>query len=312
MRAELEFHQLEMRYERLRVVHPEAERRLLASLAEIGQQAPILVVAQADAGGFVVIDGYKRVRGLRRLGRDTVEAACWPGPEVEALLLARLTQAGERETALEQSWLLTELRERFGLSLEELARRFGHSLSWVSRRLALVKDLPEEIQRRVQAGEIAAHAAAKQLVPLARANRQACLDLVQAAGSARLSSRDWEILCRAWQTGNWITRPRLVEAPLLYLKSYKEAQAHPPAEPVREDNLRGDLEVIGAVARRVRGRLSRGALGRLPFLERDDLAGCLRRAVQDIQAMAQSFEQEMSDAGSGDAGGDSEVAATGT
>ncbi len=48
MRVDLEFHQLELRYERLRVVHPEAERRLLASLAEIGQQAPILVVARAD------------------------------------------------------------------------------------------------------------------------------------------------------------------------------------------------------------------------------------------------------------------------
>jgi ParB family transcriptional regulator, chromosome partitioning protein len=93
-----------------------------------------------------VIDGYKRVRALRRLGRDTVTAGCWPGEEAEALIATRLMQTAEPETALEQSWLLAELHERFGLSLEELARRFSHSVSWVSRRLALVQELPESTQ----------------------------------------------------------------------------------------------------------------------------------------------------------------------
>jgi len=38
--VELEFHQLDLCYERLKVVRPEQERRLLASLAEVGQQVP--------------------------------------------------------------------------------------------------------------------------------------------------------------------------------------------------------------------------------------------------------------------------------
>ena len=71
-RVELEFHQLELRYERLRLVRPARERRLLASLAESGQQAPIVVVSDATADRFVVIDGYKRIRCLRRLTQDTV------------------------------------------------------------------------------------------------------------------------------------------------------------------------------------------------------------------------------------------------
>ena len=58
---ELEFHQLALRYERLKVVRPEPERRLLASLAEVGQQVPIVVVQEGTDGSFVVIDGYKRV-----------------------------------------------------------------------------------------------------------------------------------------------------------------------------------------------------------------------------------------------------------
>ena len=163
---ELEFHQLVLRYERLKVVRPEPERRLLASLAEVGQQVPIVVVKQAadpSADGFVVIDGYKRVRALRRLGRDTVAAGCWPGEEAEALIATRLMQTAEPETALEQSWLLAELHERFALSLEELARRFSHSVSWVSRRLALVHELPDSIQEQVRRGEMGAHGAAKYL-----------------------------------------------------------------------------------------------------------------------------------------------------
>ena len=126
-RVQLEFHQLELRYERLRIVRPELERRLLASLADVGQQVPIVVVQEASPGQHVVIDGYKRIRSLRRLGRDTVEASSWPGEEVEALIATRLMQTAETETALEQSWLLLELKQRFGFALEELARRFGHS-----------------------------------------------------------------------------------------------------------------------------------------------------------------------------------------
>jgi ParB-like chromosome segregation protein Spo0J len=127
--VQLEFHQLELRYERLRIVRPEQERRLLASLADVGQQVAIVVVQQANSSQHVVIDGYKRIRGLRRLHRDTVEANSWPGEEVEALIITRLMQTAETETALEQSWLLLELKQRFGFSLEELARRFGHSVS---------------------------------------------------------------------------------------------------------------------------------------------------------------------------------------
>ena len=57
---ELEFHQLDLRYEALRRRAPEREKRLLASLAEHGQQTPIVVVG-GEAGKRIVVDGYKRV-----------------------------------------------------------------------------------------------------------------------------------------------------------------------------------------------------------------------------------------------------------
>lgn len=309
--VELEFHQLALRYERLKVVRPEAERRLLASLAEVGQQVPIVVVKQAADEQFVVIDGYKRVRALRRLGRDTVAAGCWSGEEAEALIATRLMQTAEPETALEQSWLLAELHERFGLSLEELARRFSHSVSWVSRRLALVHELPDSIQERVRRGEMGAHGAAKYLVPLARANREVCLQLVEAIGTARLSSRDLEILYTAYQTGNWVTRQRLLEAPLFFLKSYKQAQAEPPFEPGPGDTLRTDLEVLSATARRARRRLRAGVLRNLPEKDRQDLAHLLDQCQREVERLAEHFHQERGHAGPEHASGDSEAARAG-
>ena len=305
---QLEFHQLELRYERLRIVRPEQERRLLTSLADVGQQVPIVVVQLAGGSQHVVIDGYKRIRGLRRLGRDTVEASSWPGEEVEALIVTRLMQTAETETALEQSWLLLELKQRFAFSLEELARRFGHSVSWVSRRLALVQELPDVVQQRVQRGEVVAHGAAKYLVPLARANRQACLELVEAMESTRVTSADLGILYRAYQTGNWVTRQRLLAAPLMFLKSHKQAQTSSPiVEPGPGDNLLSDLEVLSSAARRADRRLRQGALRNLADEQRQELARCLDQSLHETQRLSEHFHQEMGDVGSEQTRRDSEA-----
>jgi len=90
------------------VHHPGRQRRLLASLAESGQQTPIVVVAvvgQPDR--YVVIDGHKRITALQQLGRDKVEAVVWPMSEAEAVVLDRSMRLSEHETALEVggSWL---------------------------------------------------------------------------------------------------------------------------------------------------------------------------------------------------------------
>src|SRR5262252_5290153 len=95
---QLEFHQLDRRWEHLRVRRPTRQRRLLASLADVGQQTPIVVVAvEGQADRYVVIDGYKRIVALEQLGRDTVEAVVWPMSEAAAVLLDRSLRLSEHE-----------------------------------------------------------------------------------------------------------------------------------------------------------------------------------------------------------------------
>lgn len=218
-RLELEHHQLDRLYERLRLRQEAAEQRLLGSLALRGQQVPIVVVVAAEeAGRYRVIDGFRRLRALERLGEDTVWATVWDLPELEALLLARGLR-GAAETAIEQAWLLTELAQRFGLDGLELARRFDRSPSWVSRRLALVKVLPAAVLEAVRQGTLAAHTAMRHLVPLARANRPLCRDLAEAAARHRLSSRETAALVRWVQRTPRAHRPRVLADPRLALRS---------------------------------------------------------------------------------------------
>jgi hypothetical protein len=74
---QLEFHQLDRRWEHLRVHHPARQRRLLASLAEVGQQTPIVVVeAEGQADRYVVIDGYKRIAALEQWAGTQWKSRC--------------------------------------------------------------------------------------------------------------------------------------------------------------------------------------------------------------------------------------------
>jgi len=305
--VDVDLHLLDLRYEALRKRSPAVERQLLASLAEVGQQSPIVVVEAADDARVVVIDGYKRVRALRRLARDTVQATRWELKEVEALLLERLMRVAG-EDALEHGWLLTELHERFGLSLEELAKRFDKSKSWVSRRLSLVKELPAEIQAQVRAGDIAAHAAMKYLVPLARANAKAATRLSASMAPLKPTTRQVGALYGGWQAGTEQTRELILNTPHVFLLAQAEQRRAQTAEKSPTQLLLDELGAMSGLARRARRRLEQGLLQRLLAGEREEVGRLFAQARADTQALFTRFEREVPDAGRSNAHGNPEAA----
>jgi len=308
---DLELHQLERRYEALRTRNARRERRLLASIAESGQHTPIIVVR--DAERFVVVDGYKRVRVMARLGHDTVSAVEWELGEAEALLLERMMRGGDSDSAIEQAWFLRELVDRFGLDLGDLAWRFDRSKSWVSRRLALVSELPETVQRHVRCGAIGGHAAMKYLVPLARANAEDCARMADAVAPEQPTSRQMaELYCAYWN-GNAATRALVVENPALVLRASDATSAEGPgATPI--EHLLEDFRIVSSVARRAGTRLGRGALDGALLEERQHVREGLGEAHDAVERLKRrcdrelEFGKETEDVGPNDTNGDSSTA----
>ena len=260
---EIELHQLELRYAALRIDSPGRRARLLASMAQHGQRSPVLVIGEEDR--FVLIDGYARVEVLRDLGRDLVLALVLELSEAEALVMAHRLEAKRRRSALEEGWLILALIERHGLDQRRVAERLQRAVSWVSRRLGLVKDLPEAAQAAVRSGVVPAHAAAKYLVPLARAKRDHCEQLVTALGSEPVTVRELERIYVCWKrAGDEEGRLKIVKHPRMALKADAAMQSEPavpagdPAAP-----LLGDLDGIAGIARRARRRLDEGLLHEL-------------------------------------------------
>lgn len=256
----LELHQLDRRYEELRVVGSDEESRLIASLAKVGQQNPVLVIRSAEPGRYRLIDGFRRVRALRALSRDTVEALVLDLNDTEALLFWYRQRVHGRVAAIEEAWLLRELIEAQGLSQTELAIRLSRSLSWVSRRLALVSQLPASVQRQVRSGRFCAQAAMRYLVPLARAKPEQCERLVERLGPGKVSVRQMAALYQAWKESAPSERLKIVEHPRLYLKVEQEMSRprRPEVGPRPKDKLLSDIELVAQLCFRIRRRLRRG------------------------------------------------------
>jgi ParB/RepB/Spo0J family partition protein len=306
----LEFHQLDLRWAHLRVREPHRQRHLLASLAESGQQTPIVVVvSNDDSERYLVIDGYKRIAALQQLGRDTVEATVWPMSEAEALLLSRSLRFSPQESALEQGWLLSEMEQRFGYSLDELARRFDRSTSWVSRRLALVELLPEAVQRQVREGSLTAQAAMKYLVPVARISADDCARMAAAFVKQRCDTRQAAQLYTAWREGSRVVRERILAEPELFLKTQRQP---PMVKPTALEQVERDLEMALAILRRAGRRLTE-ALPEMNVAQQEQTQRSIESARRELNRLAERIgkEQEAKHAEPGAANRDSGVAREG-
>jgi ParB/RepB/Spo0J family partition protein len=232
---------------------------LTASLAAEGQLHPVLVVGgeaeSGEASGYVLIDGYRRVAALERLGKDTVEGVLLPLTEPAALLFRYCQESVHPRTALEDGWLLRELIEVHGMTQAELSRQLQRSESWVSRRLSLVRELPGSAHDLVRRGKLCGHGAMKYLVPLARAKRTACEELVRHLEGRRTSAREMRQIYECWKRGDGEQRRRVEQHPELFLKATEALEKAPSKGNDTIEDICDDLEILEAVSRRARRRI---------------------------------------------------------
>jgi ParB-like chromosome segregation protein Spo0J len=268
---DLDLHRLELRFAGDRLVEPRAVEWIARSIERGGQIVPCIAVADPPVktweGGerLVLIDGYRRVAALRRLGRDTARVECWPCDLAEGLLGVLARTQSRPFAAIEEALLVRELVHGLGLSQHEIARRCGRDVSWVSRRLQLLSALPDAALVRVREGRLSSWAASRVVAPLARANAAHADQLLQALSGAPLSARELCCWFAHYQEASRVTRERLVSHPHLFVQALQDSAEQRSSELLRdgpEGECEADLRRLNVIIARVRKRLP--TLGPLP------------------------------------------------
>jgi len=289
---EIDLHRVELRFAGARVVDGGAVERLARSIERSGQIVPCIVVGDGAVAGVVLVDGYRRVAALRRLGRDTARVERWSCDLAEALIgvLAR-TQA-RALAGLEEALVLRELTGGLGLSQADVARRCGRDVSWVSRRLALLQGLPDAALAEVCAGRLSSWAAVRVVLPLARANAGHAERLLAALRAAPLSTRELGCWFEHYRQAGRAARERMVDRPRLLLDALRESGAVRDAERLRggpEGDCAADLRIVTSVLARLGRRVAQ--LRPLPEFVR----AAVPRLRQAVERLATTIERQAED-----------------
>lgn len=259
---ELDLHRLDLRFAGSRLVEPRAVARMAQSIERCGQIVPCIVVAASGGAGaeaLVLVDGYRRVAALHRLGRDTASVEQWGCDLTEALLGVLARNQDRRFAIIEEALLLRELVQGLGLSQHAVAQRCGRDVSWISRRLHLLSGLPDAALAAVRGGTLSSWAANRVVAPLARANTEHAARLLAALTATPLTTRELQCWFEHYQQAARGVRERMVSQPRLFLDAVQANQARRAGERLHggpEGECISDLRCLEAVIARLRKRVA--------------------------------------------------------
>lgn len=125
------------------------------SLSLSGQLQPVTV--RSKAGGYQLLDGFKRLYAARSLGWDSLDCRVVEADDCQAKVL--ILTCNVRSGGLldyEQAVIIHSLRREHLLDQGEIARLTGRSVSWVSRRLSFIERLDESVVTELKTDHITA------------------------------------------------------------------------------------------------------------------------------------------------------------
>jgi ParB-like chromosome segregation protein Spo0J len=305
---EVELHRLELRFAAMRVNDARAVQRLVQSIDACGQLIECIVVGEpqqplpegghkAAGASLVLIDGYRRVAALRKLGRDTARVECWSCTVAEALAQVLARSRSRAFTAIEEALLLRDLVTGHRLSQREAARQCGRDVSWVQRRLQLLGEVPDAVLQAVCREQVSTWSAVRVFAPLARANTEHAQRLLAGMGQPQqaLSTRELNTWFAHYRMSQHGQRERMVEHPRLFIDSVNERERERAAKHLKggpEQQAVAELGHLQAQLERVRRLL--GALQCPPGVP---LARACRRvcaALPEVDAELRRLGHEVS------------------
>lgn len=253
----LELSQLDLSLRNTRIRQHKQLNSLQNSIEFYGQLVPVIVIRLDGARQkeWLLIDGFRRVEGLKRLHIDQICAECWQCSEQEALIKIMVQKGSRQFEAVEQGILIQELMQRCQLSAIEIARLLGRNPGWVSRRISLVNTLDDKVLQDVMKGKVSVWAATRVLVPLARANSEHSQKLGEFLRKHSPSTRDVAQLWKYYQKAAKSQRERVVESPDSFLKSLQEQQKQKDSQKLKngiEGKWLHDVSVCKSILQRMR------------------------------------------------------------
>jgi ParB/RepB/Spo0J family partition protein len=131
---------------------------LIESIRVHGQRTPVHLAGERPP--YTVVDGFRRIEALRRLGRDTVLAVVERGATEEELFAFSFAENVRRRsyTAEDKAHAIWQAVQRWRLDKHAVAELLGLSVRQVDRYLALLS-FDETLRGAIAAGRISmAHA----------------------------------------------------------------------------------------------------------------------------------------------------------
>jgi len=201
---QIELNAFDLRLEHTRCKDADAERRLLISIMERDIEEPLSVAQCEITDRYVLIDGFKRYRCARKLGKGILPVQSI-GHDVPCAVFSMIRrEESQGLSTLEQAAMIEELHRRYSLSIHEIASGLARSPAWVSLRLGMIGDLSDLVREKIMSGAFPVRAYMYGIKSFTRVNRIAAEStdaLVAALSGKGLSTRELFILSRAYFTG---------------------------------------------------------------------------------------------------------------
>jgi hypothetical protein len=141
------------------------------------------------------------------------------------------------------------------------------------------------------------------LVPLARANEDDCVRLVNAVGPLQLTTREMDALYTAYVSSPPHGKELLLQDPRLFLRAHDTDRPKGQVERAPGEQLLSDVALLGAIARRILRQMKSGIATKLRPTEREDIARCAHQTQLDLERMLERMK-EVTDARPEHASGD--------
>jgi len=197
-------------YGSLRLVIPRSEKQMRESLKRYGQMSPVVVCGEGGEDNYELLDGFKRLRASRGLGKSALRARVLAlGPRAAKAAVLCLNWVSRSVMDLEEGWVVHALCRDDGLTQVEVGHLLGRDHSWVSRRLSLVERLSVEVQSQLRLGLITG-TVAREVARVPRGTQDRVLEAVVQHG---LGSREVAALVDLVRDSSRAEQERILRAP---------------------------------------------------------------------------------------------------